>query len=151
MEMTEPELLAVRRAAGAALRAVRRPGQRQQGPARGDPLRPALAIEALLAAMRARFGLAAEAADRLLRPALADWRDAVGCADPLLVPANAQGAGAEKGLLPLPLPSWAAWLFDAEVLLPDGDPFLEGPRVVQRAFLAVVRETQLEAVECYPI
>ena len=135
--MTEPELLAVRRAAGAALRAVRRPGQRQQGPARGDPLRPALAIEALLAAMRARFGLAAEAADRLLRPALADWRDAVGCADPLLVPANAQ---TEKQLVPLPVPSWCAWLVEAGVLRFDAAPVLDGPRVVLPASLMVVRE-----------
>ncbi len=145
------DTLAARRAAGAVLRALRRPGAPLQRPDRSDPVRPALAIDALVAAMRARFGLNQDGADMLLRPAIADWRDAVGCADPLLVPSNAQGPSAEKALLPLPLPSWAAWLFDCRVLLPDGAPFLDGPRVVQRAFVAVVRETELEAVECFPV
>lgn len=118
---------AVQRAAGAVLRPVRR---------RGELLRPALAIEALLAAMRARFGLDGQAVDQLLRPALADWRDAVGCADPLLVPANAR---VEKQLVPLPMPSWCAWLVEAGVLRLDAPPSIEGPRVVQQAWLAVIR------------
>ncbi|HEX9578283.1 MAG TPA: hypothetical protein VF993_11065 [Myxococcales bacterium] len=125
-----------RRAAGAALRGVRR---------RGEPLRPALAIEALLAAMRARFQLDAETVDKLLRPALADWRDAVGCADPLLMPANALTE--EKALVPLPMPSWCAWLVESGVLRLDGPPAVEGPRVVQAASLLVMREAELSAVE----
>src|SRR5256885_10207115 len=137
--MPAPGLLAIRRAAGAPLRTLRRPGQRQAGPARGEPLRPALAIEALLAAMRARFGLAADAADRLLRPALADWRDAVGCADPLLLPGNARD---ELQLVPLPLPSWCAWLIDAGILQCEQPPQIEGPRIVLHAALAVVREAE---------
>ena len=142
------------RAAGAALRAWKRPGtqpHRLTAAARAEPLRPALAIEAVLAAMRARFGLAEEAVERLLRPALADWRDAVGCADPLLVPANAQGPAAEKDLVPLPLPSWSAWLIEAGVLRLDGPPSLEGPRVIQPAWLLGVREAELAAVECFPV
>ena len=146
--------LTIRRAAGAVLRAWRRPGiplGRLGGAGRGEPVRPALAIEALVAAMRARFGLAQEAAGRLLLPALADWRDAVGCADPLLVPANAQGPAAEKALVPLPVPSWCAWLADAGVLRFDGPPSIQGPRVVQPAWLLVVREAELSAVECFPL
>ena len=102
-------------------------------------MRPALAIEALVAAMRERFGLGQELAERLLLPAFADWRDAVGCADPLLVPANAQGPAAEKALVPLPVPSWCAWLADAGLLRVDGPPSIQGPRVVQPAWLLVVR------------
>src|SRR5437764_1337853 len=107
---------------GVALRGVRRPGiavPRAGSAAHGEHLRPALAIEALVAAMRARFDLAQDAASQLLLPALGDWRDAVGCTDPLLVPANAQGAAAEPGLVPVPLPSWCAWLVDAGVLRLD--------------------------------
>src|SRR5438132_2027243 len=98
--------------------------------------------------MRARFSLASDAADKMLRPALADWRDAVGCADPLLVPANAHE---EKQLVPLPVPSWCAWLVEAGVLRFDGLPALDGPRVVQPAWLQVVREAELSAVECFPV
>ena len=93
--------------------------------------------------MRERFGLGQERAERLLLPAFADWRDAVGCADPLLVPANAQGPAAEKALVPLPVPSWCAWLADAGVLRFDGPPSIQGPRVVQPAWLLVVREAEL--------
>ena len=94
--------LAIRRAAGTVLRPLRQRGSAPGRALGGDRLPPRLAIESLLAAMRARFSLASDAADRLLRPALADWRDAVGCADPLLLPAN---ANAEPQLVPLPLPS----------------------------------------------
>src|SRR5438270_4571425 len=143
-----------RRAAGTVLRALRRPGvsSRRLGEAlRSEPLRPALAIEAIVAAARARFDLTEEAASALFAPALSDWRDAVGCSDPLLVPGNAQGETAEKHLLPLPLPSWCAHLVDAGVLYLAGSPRLEGPRVVQRAVLLAVREAELSAVECFPI
>jgi len=152
--MPDADPLSIRRAAGAVLRPLKRRGaslQRLSASAHAEPLRPALALDALLAAMRARFGLAESAADQLLRPALADWRDALGCADPLLVPANAQGASAEKALVPIPMPSWCAWLLDAGVLLPEGPPRLEGPRVVQHAWVAVVREAELSAVECFPV
>ena len=152
--MTEPDSLAVRRAAGAALRGVRRRGtplHRVGAGARGELLRPGLAIEALLAAMKARFELPQASADRLLAPALSDWRDAVGCADPILLPANAQGAGAEKALVPLPIPSWCAWLIDCGALRLEGPPLVQGPRVVQPAWLIVVREVELAAVECFPI
>jgi hypothetical protein len=142
--MADADPLSIRRAAGAVLRPLKRA-------ARGEPLRPALAIEALLAAMRARFALPEPATDQLLRPALADWRDAVGCADPLLVPADAQGASGDKSLVPIPMPSWCAWLLDAGVIVPAGPPRLEGPRVVQDAFIAVVREAELSAVERFPI
>src|SRR3954466_3153903 len=156
----EPDTLALRRAAGAVLRGLRRHGSPPDRAGRGgplrapprlDPRRPPLAIDALLAAMEARFGLPQHAVQTLLRPALADWRDAVGCADPVLVPANAQGATAEKALVPIPLPSWCAWLVDAGVLLLDGPALIDGPRAVQRAFLAVVRETELLRVECFPV
>lgn len=133
------DALAVQRAAGAVLRPVRR---------RGEPLKPALAIEALLAAMRAAFELSEEAVDALLRPALADWRDAVGCADPLLLPRNAAD---EKLLVPLPMPSWCAWLIDAGVLRLDAPAAVEGPRVVQHASLLVVREAELGLVERFPL
>jgi len=152
--MADADPLSIRRAAGAILRALKRrgaPAQRPGGWAQAEPLRPPLAIDALLAAMRARFGLPEPAANQLLRPALADWRDAVGCADPLLVPANAQGPTGEKALVPIPVPSWCSWLIDAGVLLLEGSPHLEGPRVVQRAWLAVVREAELAAVECFPL
>lgn len=135
-------LLDVQRAAGAVLRGARR---------NGTPLRPALAIDALLSAMRALFGLADQDADRLLRPALADWRDAVGCADLLLLPANAQRPQGDKHLVPLPMPSWCAWLIEAGVLLLEGAPSLDGPRVVQPARLLVVREAELTAVESFPV
>ncbi|MCA1826627.1 MAG: hypothetical protein LC689_06765 [Myxococcales bacterium] len=98
--------------------------------------------------MRARFSLAADVADRLLRPALADWRDAVGCADPLLLPAN---AATEPQLVPLPLPSWCIWLIDAGVLEVESAAVLEGPRIVLHAALAVVREAELEGVERFPV
>ena len=124
------------------LRAIRR---------RGEPLRPALAIDALLAAMRARFGLPESAANELLRPAFSDWRDAVGCADPILLPANAHGAAGDAHLIPIPLPSFCAWLVDAGVLRLEGPPRVEGPRVIQPASLAVVREAELTAVERFPI
>jgi len=151
--VTGPDQLALRRAAGAALRGVRTRGTplHRIGPGRGELLRPAVAIEALLAAMRARFELPQAAVDELLAPAVADWRDAVGCADPVLVPANAQGAEAEKALLPLPMPSWCTWLIDSGVLRLDGPPAVQGPRVVQRAWLVVVREVELAAVECFPL
>jgi hypothetical protein len=152
--MTDSDSIAVQRAAGAVLRALKRRGlspHRLHPSAHGEPLRPGLAIDALLAAMRARFSLPESAANELLRPALADWRDAVGCADPLLVPANAQGPAAETSLVPIPMPSWCAWLVDAGVLLLEGPPRVEGPRVVQRAWLAVVREAELTAVECFPM
>jgi len=48
------------------------------------------------------------------------------------------------------MPSWCAWLVDAGVLMLDGPAHVEGPRVVQKAWLAVVRETELTAVECFP-
>jgi len=145
--MAAPDTLVLQRAAGVVLRGLKRKGATLAP----DPLRPALAIDALLAAMRAKFDLTERAANDLLRPALADWRDAVGCADPVLVPANAQDLPGEKHLLPLPLPSWCTALIDAGVLLLDGVARLEGPRVVQRAFLAVVRETELTAVERFPL
>jgi hypothetical protein len=122
-----------RQAAGEVLRALKRKNA-------SEPLKPALAIEALLAAARAQFNLSEEAARELLSPALADWRDAVGCADPLLVPS--------EGELPLPLPSWCTWLIDAEVLLAPDAPVREGPRVVLRASLCVERSG---AVEKFPI
>src|SRR5258705_373858 len=137
--MADGDSLSIRRAAGAVLRVLKRrgaPPQRPGGWGQSEPLRPALAIDALLTGMGARFGLAESAVNGLLRPALADWRDAVGCADPLLVPANAQGPAAGKALLPLPMPSWCAWLIDAGVLLLEGPPPLDGPRVVQRAWPA---------------
>src|SRR3954464_13691641 len=141
-----------RRAAGTVLRSLRRPGARGIAEAlRGEPLRPSLAAEAIVAAARARFDLTEEAARTLFSPALSDWRDAVGCADPLLVPGNAQGEAAEKHLVPLPLPSWCAHLVDAGVLYLAGSPRLEGPRVIQRAVLLAVREAELSAVECFPI
>ncbi len=152
--MADVDPLSIRRAAGAVLRPLKRPGappQRPGGWSHAEPLRPALAIDAVLAAMRARFAMPEAAANRLLRPGFADWRDAVGCADPLLVPANAQGPAAEKALLPIPIPSWCSWLIDAGVLLLEGPPHLEGPRIVQRAWLAVVREAELAAVECFPV
>jgi len=144
----------IQRAAGSALRSVRLKGaspNRITAAARGEPLKPSLAIDALLAAMRARFGLAESAANELLRPALADWRDAVGCADPLLLPANALGSSGEKHLIPIPMPSWCASLVDVGVLRLEGPPALDGPRVVQHAWLAVVREAELSAVECFPV
>ncbi|MFL5362046.1 MAG: hypothetical protein ACJ78U_13860 [Myxococcales bacterium] len=141
-----------RRAAGTVLRSLRRPGARGIAEAlRGEPLRPSLAAEAIVAAARAHFDLAEEAAKTLFAPALSDWRDAVGCSDPLLVPANAQGEAAEKHLVPLPLPSWCAHLVDMGVLHLHGPPRLEGPRVVQRAVLLAVRESELSAVECFPV
>ena len=143
-----------RRAAGMVLRSLRRPGvplQRIGEALRGEPLRPALAIEAILAAVRARFDLPEEAARTLFAPALSDWRDAIGCSDPLLVPANAHGDAAEKHLVPLPLPSWCAHLVDAGVLHLAGPPRIEGPRVVQWALLLAIREAELSAVECFPL
>ena len=121
------------------LRKARRPGVPLDRLSRGEPLRPALAIEALSAAAAAHFGVGSTA---LFAPALADWRDAVGCADPLLVP---------QGALPLPLPSWCAWLIDADVLRLDGGPSISGPRVVQHAWLLAVREAELQAVEAFPV
>src|SRR3954465_4218204 len=141
-----------RRAAGTVLRSLRRPGARGIAEAlRGEPLRPSLAAEAIVAAVRARFDLAEDAAKALFAPALSDWRDAVGCSDPLLVPANAQGEAAEKHLVPLPLPSWCAHLVDAGVLHLHGPPRLEGPRIVQWALLLAIREAELSAVECFPL
>src|SRR5207237_219570 len=133
----------IQRAAGSALRSLRikgAPPHRLTAAARNEPLKPSLAIGALLAAMRARFDLAESAANELLRPAIADWRDAVGCADPPLLPANALGSAGEKHLIPIPIPSWCASLVDAGVLRLDGPPTLDGPRVVQHAWLAVWRE-----------
>lgn len=152
--MADPDPLALQRAAGAALRGVRRRGtplHRIGAAARSELLRPALAIEALLAAMRTRFELSPESVERLLGPALADWRDAIGCADPILVPANAQGAAAEPALVPLPIPSWCTWLLDSGVLRLDGPPAIQGPRVVQAAWLVAIREVELSAVECFPV
>ncbi len=152
--MEDRASIAVQRAAGSVLRAIKRRGFHPQrlGPAaRAEPLRPPAAIDALLAGMRARFHLGERAAGDLLRPALADWRDAVGCADPLLVAGNVSGPSGEKHLLPLPIPSWCAALVDAGLIRLDGAPALDGPRVVQRAWLAVVRETELTAVECFPV
>src|SRR5437868_5527157 len=69
-----------RRAAGTVLRGLRRPGvplQRNGAEAlRGEPLRPALAIQAIVAAIRARFEIGEDAARTLFAPALSDWRDA---------------------------------------------------------------------------
>jgi hypothetical protein len=152
--MADGDSILVQRAAGAVLRALKRKGtppQRLATASREEPLRPALAIEALLAGMRARFRLTQAVVDELLRPAVADWRDAVGCADPLLVAANAQGANAEPHLVPIPIPSWCTGLVEAGLIRLDGPPALDGPRVVQRAWLAVIRETELTAVECYPL
>ncbi|HZR10749.1 MAG TPA: hypothetical protein VFA79_19335 [Myxococcales bacterium] len=140
--MADADLILIQRAAGAVLRGLKR---------KSEPLRPAAAIEALLSAMRARFELSETAARDLLGPALADWRDAVGCADPLLVAANAQGLGAETQLVPIPMPSWCATLVDAGVLRLDGPPAIEGPRVVQHATLLAIRESELTAVECFPL
>ena len=140
--MADADSIFVQRAAGAVLRGHKR---------KSEPLRPATAIEALLAAMRARFDLAETAARDLLGPALSDWRDAVGCADPLLVAANAQGTKAETQLVPVPMPSWCAALVDAGVLRLDGAPALEGPRVVQHATLLAIREAELTAVEPFPL
>jgi len=151
--LASPDSISVQRAAGAALRALKRrgaPPNRLTRAGRAEPLRPALAIEALLAAMRAQFGLPEPTANDLLRPALADWRDAVGCADPLLVPADVLGPASEKHLVPIPMPSWCAPLVDAGVIRLDGPAALDGPRVVQPAWLAVVRESELTAVECFP-
>src|SRR5437762_2311660 len=152
--LPSPDSISVQRAAGAVLRALKRhgaPANRLTRAARAEPLRPSLAIEALLAAMRAQFGLPEPAADELLRPALADWRDAVGCTDPLLVPADAVGPTGEKHLLPIPMPSWCAPLVDAGVVHLDGPAAVDGPRIVQAAWLAVVRESELTAVECFPL
>src|SRR5207302_205127 len=126
-------------------------GARRRRRARREPLRPGLAVEALLAAMQARFELSDDSVERLLGPALADWRDAVGCADPILVPANAQGEAAERALVPVPMPSWCTWLVDSGALRLDGPPAIQGPRVVQPAWLVVIREVELSAVECFPI
>ena len=107
--MATPDSISVQRAAGAVLRGLKRRGaplNRLTRAGRAEPLRPPLAIEALLTAMRAQFGLPEPTANELLRPALADWRDAVGCADPLLVPADALGPASEKHLVPIPMPSW---------------------------------------------
>ena len=148
------DAFALYRAAGAVLRAVRRPGvplARLVPGAKGEPLKPALAIEAVAAAMRARFDLPQSVVTDLLVPAFADWRDAVGCADPLLVPANAQGPAAEKHLVPLPLPSWCAHLIDAGVIRLDGPAAVDGARVVQHAWLLAIREAELSAVECFPV
>jgi hypothetical protein len=152
MALLDP--IPIQRAAGSALRSLRikgAPEHRLRSAARGEPLKPSLAIDALLCAMRARFGLAETAANQLLRPALSDWRDAVGCADPLLLPANAHGSAGEKHLIPIPMPSWCTSLVDAGVLRLEGPPSLDGPRVVQHAWLAVVREAELTAVECFPV
>jgi hypothetical protein len=136
-------LLEVQQAAGAALKGLKRRGlPLPEKFAETEPLKPALAVQALVAAMRARFGLTEEAAKELFSPALADWRDAVGSADPLLLPANALAE-----LIPLPLPSWCVWLLELRVLIPNGQPVIEGPRVVQRAWLAVAREK----VEHFPV
>ncbi|HEY2029903.1 MAG TPA: hypothetical protein VGH20_11920 [Myxococcales bacterium] len=132
--MTTP--LEVKRAAGAALKTVKRRGD--------EPLKPSLAIEALVAAMRARFSLEETVARELFSPALADFRDAVGSADPLLLPENAK---TEAQLVPLPMPSWCAWLFDLGVLTARGPPALEGPRIVLRADLHVARERE----ESFPV
>ena len=151
--MASPDSISVQRAAGQVLRGLKRrgaPPNRLARAARAEPLRPALAIEALLAAMRAQFELPEPTANELLRPALADWRDAVGCADPLLVPADVLGPASEKHLVPIPKPSWCAPLVDAGVIRLDGPAALDGPRVVQPAWLAVVRESELTAVECFP-
>ena len=148
------ETLALYRAAGAVLRAHRRPGvalHRLTAGAKADPLRPALAIEALGAAMRARFDLSQQVVTDLLLPAFVDWRDSVGCADPLLVPANAQGPNAEKHLVPLPVPSWCAHLIDAGLIRLEGPAAIDGARVVQHAWLLAIREAELAAVECFPI
>lgn len=152
--MGHADSIAIQRAAGAVLRGLKRKGlppQRLGPAARAEPLRPSLAIDALLAAMRARFDLTQAAADDLLRPALADWRDAIGCADPLLVAANAQVPGGEAQLVPLPLPSWCAVLVDEGVLRLDGPPAIDGPRVVQHGWLLAIREAELTAVECFPV
>lgn len=130
---------------------MRRRGAPPEAAWAGDPLRPGLAIDALVAAACALFDLHRDDGKALLAPALADWRDAVGCADPLLVPADAQGAGADARLLPLPMPSWCAWLLEAGVLRLEGAPALDGPRVVQRALLLTIREAELTAVECFPL
>jgi len=119
-------LTARRRGRPARPETPRRAATRLRAAGQVEPIRPALAIDALLAAMRARFGIPDSAANQLLRPALADWRDAVGCADPLFVAANAQGSGAEKALVPIPMPSWCAWLVDAGVMMLDGQAHLEG-------------------------
>ena len=132
------------RAAGAALRGVKAPPAMRK-PSEVEPLRPALAIAAMVAAMRARFGLGEADAARLLSPSLADFRDAVGCADPLLV------ASGEPSLLPLPLPSWAAHLVDEGVLVLDGAPTLQGAQVVQHAHFEVIRELALAKVERFPV
>jgi hypothetical protein len=129
-------LLEVQQAAGAALQSLKRRGLEQPGDA--EPLKPALAIQALVAAMQALFALTSEDARELFSPALADWRDAVGSADPLLVPAE---------LTPLPLPSWCVWLIELGLLIPRGEPVLEGQRVVLRAQLSVARER----VEWFPV
>jgi hypothetical protein len=48
------------------------------------------------------------------------------------------------------MPSWCTWLIDAGVLRLDGPPTVQGPRVVQPAWLVVVREVELARVECFP-
>src|SRR5467141_3505518 len=126
----------IQRAAGSALRSHRikgAPPHRLTAAGRSEPLKPSLAIGALLAAMRARFGLAESAANALL------------------LPANALGSAGEKHLIPIPMPSWCASLVDAGVLRLDGPPALDGPRVLQHAWLAVVREAELSALECFPV
>src|SRR3989454_11515923 len=144
----------IQRAAGSALRSLRikgAPPHRLSHAGCTAPLKPFATDVALVARLRARFVLAGSGANELLLPALADWRDAVGCADPLLLPANALGSAGEKHLIPIPMPSWCASLVEAGVLRLEGQPALDGPRVVQHAWLAVVREAELSAVECFPI
>jgi hypothetical protein len=127
----------IQRAAGEALKGLKRHGLGPDQAGEAEPLKPTMAIAALVAAMRARFSLEEATARELFSPALADWRDAVGSADPLLVPENAK---TEPQLVPLPLPSWCAWLLELGILTPRGPPAIEGPRIVLRAFLTVARE-----------
>lgn len=127
---------------------MRKRGAAPGKPLGADTLPPQLAIDALVAAMRARFSLEEAAADKLLRPALADFRDAVGCADPLLLPANHKS---EPQLVPLPLPSWCAELIDLGIVEIVKPPHVEGPRVVLQAALSVVREAELEGVERFAV
>jgi hypothetical protein len=126
------------RAIGAALGPRARAATERARPAL---IKPSLAIEALLAGLRVLFSLEEAQVAELLAPALAPWRNAVGCTDPVLV---AENAAREPQLLPLPLPSWCAHALDAGLLQLDGSPRLEQGLVVQGAHLLGLRGAALE-------
>jgi len=130
--------LAALRAIGAVIGPRQRAANERARPAL---LKPSLAIEALLAGLRVLFALEEAQVAELLAPALAPWRNAVGCTDPVLV---AENAAREPQLLPLPLPSWCAHALDAGLLQLDGPPRLEEELVVQSAQLLGLRGSARE-------